>query len=314
MNRDHAAPRTPPPGAAAGAPALREPARPGGDAPASSDSMPRAVAFMLLSAASFAVMGAMVKAAGEVPVHQKVFFRNLVTLVITGAMALRHRENPFGPTRNLRLLLARSLAGLGGVSLYFYAIGHLTLADASLLNRVSPFFVTVIAALWLGERITRRVAGGLLLAFLGAGLVLQPVLAWQPWPALAGLGSAFCAGLAYAIVRRLKDQERPRRIVFYFSLVSTVAMLPLLAWRHAEPTAWQWVWLLGTGVFAAGGQVLLTLAYHHGPAGKISIWSYNHVLFSLILGLAFWGESPGLISILGGVCIVTAAGLNRRAR
>ena len=55
-------------------------------------------------------------------------------------------------------------------------------------------------------------------------------------------------------------------------------------------SGWQWAWLLGTGLFAAGGQVFLTLAYHHAPAAQISIWGYNHVLFSLIIGLVVWGE------------------------
>ena len=284
------------------------------EARAQGDSMGRAVVFMLLSAASFAVMGAAVKAAGDVPLHQKVFFRNLVTLAITAAMALGHRENPFGPTRNLGLLLSRALAGLAGVALYFYAIDHLTLADAALLNKVSPFFVTVIAALWLGESLNRRVAAGLVLAFVGTALVMQPAFAYQPLPALAGLGSAFFAGLAYAIIRRLKGRESPRRIVFWFSLVSTVAMTPLLIWRHVDPVGWQWVWLLGTGVAAAGGQVFLTLSYHHGPAARMSIWSYLHVPFSAILGLAVWGESLGLASILGGALIIAAALLNRRAR
>ena len=278
------------------------------------DSLPRAVGFMLLSAASFAVMGAMVKAADTVPVHEKVFFRNLVTLVVTVVMALQRRENPFGPTRHLTLLLARSFAGLGGVYLYFYAIGRLNLADASLLNKVSPFFVTLFAARWLGERLNRRVAAGLVLAFAGAALVIEPVFAFEPLPALAGLGSALGAGLAYTIVRSLKGRERPFRIVFYFSLVSTVAMIPPLAFDHVVPTGWQWVWLLGTGLFAAGGQVCLTLAYHRAPAGQISIWGYNHVLFSLIIGLVVWGERPDLLVYVGGALIVTAALLNRRAR
>lgn len=279
-----------------------------------SDSIPRAVVFMLLSAASFAVMGAMVKAAGAIPVHEKVFFRNLVTLVITAGMAWQRRENPFGPTPYLGLLLLRSFAGLAGVTLYFYAIGHLTLADASLLNKVSPFWVTIMAAMWLGEAISRRIAIGLVLAFAGALLVMQPAFDLTPLPALAGLGSAFCAGLAYTVVRRLKGKAHPRRIVFYFSLVSTVAMIPPLIWQHVMPTGWQWVWLLGTGVFAAGGQVLLTLAYHHAPAAQVSIWGYNHVLFSLLIGLVVWGERPGWISLGGGVLIITAALLNRRTR
>lgn len=278
------------------------------------DSLGRATAFMLLSAACFALMGAMVKAAGDLPVHEKVFFRNLVTLGVTVGMAIRRRENPFGPTRHLRLLLARSFAGLGGVFLYFYAIGHLNLADAALLNKVSPFFVTILAALWLGERLTGRVAVGLLLAFAGAILVLEPSFGAQPLPALAGLGSALCAGLAYTIVRRLKGRERPFRIVFFFSFVSTLAMLPLLVVDPVMPTGWAWVWLLGTGLAAAGGQVFLTLAYHRAPAGQISIWSYGHVLFSLLLGLAVWGEHPALLTWLGGALIVVAAVLNRRGR
>jgi len=278
------------------------------------DSMPRAVGYMMLSAASFAVMGAMVKAAGEVPVHEKVFFRNLVTLIVTLLMALRRRENPFGPTQHLTLLLARSFAGLCGVFFYFYAIGHLTLADASLLNKVSPFFVTVFAALWLGERLTRRIAGGLALAFVGAALVIKPAFELQPLPALAGLGSALGAGVAYTIVRSLKGRERPWRIGFYFSLVSTLAMTPPLIAHHVMPTGWQWLWLLGTGLFAAGGQVFLTLAYHRAPAAQISIWGYNHVLFSLIIGLVIWGERPDLLTYVGGALIVAAALLNRRAQ
>ena len=278
------------------------------------DSLPRAILYMLLSAACFAVMGAMVKAAGDLPVHQKVFFRNLVTLVITALMAWQRRENPFGPTRHLGLLLTRSLAGLAGVFLYFYAIGHLTLADAALLVQLSPFWVTLLAALWLKEHITRPIAASLVLAFAGAALVISPGFAWQPLPALAGFGAAFFAGLAYTVVRRLKGREEPRRIVFYFSLVSTAAMAPLLLWRHTAPTGAQWLWLIGTGVFAAGGQVLLTLAYHHAPAGRISIWSYNNVLFALILGLVVWGEAPALTSLLGGAIIVAAAIMNHRAR
>lgn len=278
------------------------------------DRLPSAVGYMLLSAASFAVMGAMVKAAGDLPVAEKVFFRNLVTLLVTLGMAVRRRENPFGPTSHLPLLLLRSVAGLCGVGLYFYAIGHLHLADAALLNRISPFFVTLFAMLWLGERLTGRVAIGLLLALVGAALVLKPAFDMEPLPALAGLGSALGAGLAYTVVRRLKGRERPFRIVFYFSFVSTLAMLPFVIANPVTPSGWQWVWLLGTGVAAAGGQVFLTLAYHRAPAAQISIWGYNHVLFSLIIGLVVWGEHPDRLTYLGGALIIAAALLNRRGR
>ena len=292
----------------------RPPILPEGYGLGAHDSLPRAVGFMLLSAACFAVMGATVKAAGDLPVHEKVFFRNLVTLVVTVGMAVGRRENPFGPTQHLPLLIGRSVAGLCGVFLYFYAIGHLNLADAALLNKISPFFVTILAVLWLGERLTGRVAVGLALAFLGAALVIQPTFALEPLPTLAGLGSALGAGVAYTIVRRLKGKERPFRIVFYFSLISTLVTAPMLLVDGVLPQGLQWVWLLGTGLAAAGGQVFLTLAYHRAPAAQISIWGYNHVLFSLLIGLAVWGERPDLLTYLGGALIVMAALLNRRAR
>ena len=292
----------------------RHPLLPEGYGLGAKDSMPRAVVYMLLSSASFAGMAAMVKAAGTLPVHEKVFFRNLVTLVITLVMAGRHRENPFGPTPHLKLLLTRAVCGLGGVLLYFYAIGNLTLADASMLNKISPFFVTIFAALWLGEKLTRRIVAGVAVAFVGAILVIRPGMHLQLLPALAGLGSAFFAALAYTVVRKLKGKARPRRIVFYFSLVSTVAMIPPLLWHHVMPLGWQWLWLLGTGVFAASGQVFLTMAYHHAPAAQISIWGYNHVLFALLVGLAVWGERPDIISIAGGVLILAAALMNRHTR
>lgn len=290
----------------------RPPLLPEGYGLGAHDSTSQAVGFMLLSAACFAVMGAFVKAAGDIPVAEKVFFRNLVTLLVTTGMAVRRRENPFRRTPHLPLLLARSFAGLCGVFLYFYAIGSLNLADAALLNKVSPFFVTVFAALWLGERITGRIGVGLVLAFLGAALVIKPTFALEPLPTAAGLGSALAAGVAYTIVRRLKGRERPFRIVFTFSLISTVVTAPLVVVDGVWPQGAQWAWLLGTGLAAAGGQVFLTLAYHRAPATQISIWSYNHVLFSLLIGFAVWGERPDLLTYVGGALIVVAALLNRR--
>jgi len=123
------------------------------------DDLPRALVWMLVSGLSFALMGAAVKLAGDLPVGVKVFFRNLVTLAITTTTALRNRANPLAPTPHLKLLLVRAFCGLGGVYFYFLALGDLNLADASLLNKTSPFFATLFAVALLGER-PGRGAGG----------------------------------------------------------------------------------------------------------------------------------------------------------
>lgn len=271
------------------------------------DDLPRAMAWMVLSGLSFALMGAAVKLAGDLPVTMKVFFRNLVTLGITSAVAFNMRDNPFGPTPHAKLLVLRSLCGLAGVLLYFLALGKLTLADASLLNKTSPFFVILFAVVLLKEPFDRAVLPALLAAFLGALLVIKPSFDYELWPAVGGFFSGMFAGMAYVLVRSMKGRESPNRIIFTFSLVSTLATLPFLVADPVRPTAGQWLALAGTGVFAAGGQYGLTFAYHHARASRISVFTYLHVLFALVVGLVVWGERPDWASIIGGLLIVGAA-------
>ncbi|MFO7608387.1 MAG: DMT family transporter [Candidatus Krumholzibacteriia bacterium] len=276
------------------------------------DDLPRALLWMMASGLSFALMAASVKLAGDLPVAVKVFFRNLVTLGITAAALARARTNPFAATPFWPLLLVRAVCGLAGVWLYFVALGGMNLADASLLNKTSPFFATLFAVLLLGERLVRAMVPVLLLAFLGAALVIKPAFAYSPLPALAGLASGLFAGAAYTAVRSLKGRAAPDRIIFVFSLVSILVTLPLVVAARPDPTAGQWWALAGTGVFAAGGQYGLTYAYHHARVGRVSVFSYLHVLFALVVGFALWGERPDLLSLVGGCLIVGAAVLARR--
>jgi len=277
------------------------------DRPTPLDNMPRAMAWMVVSGLSFALMAAAVKLAGDLPLTMKVFFRNLVTLGITSVVAVNMRENPFGRTPHAKLLILRSLCGLAGVLLYFLALGKLSLADASLLNKTSPFFVLVFAVVLLKEQFDRILIPALVVAFLGALLVIKPSFDYELLPAVGGLLSGMFAGLAYTLVRALKGRESPNRIIFTFSLVSTLATLPFLVAAPPRPTTLQWLALLGTGVFAAGGQYGLTFAYHHARASRISVFTYLHVLFAVILGFVIWDERLDAASIGGGLLIVGAA-------
>ncbi|MCP4570835.1 MAG: DMT family transporter [bacterium] len=273
----------------------------------STDNLGRALAWMVVSGLSFAFMAATVKYAGDLHVGVKVFFRNLVTLGITGAVAWRTGANPFAPTPHAWRLVLRSLCGFGGVILYFVALGDLNLADASLLNKTSPFFVTVFAVFLLGEPLGRSTVGALAVAFAGAALVLRPSLDVSAWPAVAGLVSGAFAGMAYTLVRSMQGRESPNRIIFTFSLFSTLATLPVLIAVRPDPTPQQWAALVGTGIFAAGGQYGLTFAYHHARAGRVSVFTYLHVLFALVLGFVLFDERPDLFSLAGGLLIVGAA-------
>lgn len=264
----------------------------------------RAVISMLVSAAAFAVMGAFVKAAADTPFLEKVVLRNFVTLASAALIAARSGRPLLGRWRHQPLLFARSLLGLGGVICFFYAVDHLLLADATMLTKLSPFFVAVFAAFFLGERPSRTIVIGMVIAFAGALLIIKPRFDLSVLPALIGLGSAVFAGGAYTCLRSLRSKEASETIIFHFSLVTVVGLLPLAAADLRFPQGLEALWLLGIGVAAAIGQFGLTLAYRDAPAAEVSVYSYAMILFAALLGFAFWSEIPDALSLLGGTLII----------
>lgn len=276
------------------------------------DHVPRAVLTLIVASLNFALVSAMVRLAEGVPVYEKVLVRSVVTLVTLGVLAARRGENLFERSPRVPILLLRGVFGTAAMTLYFYAVSNIALADAAILNKLSPFFVVVFAVVFLKERLSRVVIPTLVVAFVGAALVIKPEFNLRAVPALAGLLSAVASGAAYTAVRWLKGSERPYKIVFYFSLVSIVAMLPPTIARFVMPTPRELVYLLAAGIFGTIGQICLTLAYHQAPATRISIYNYAHVVFAFMIALLLWRELPDALSIAGTVLIIGAAVLNHR--
>jgi drug/metabolite transporter (DMT)-like permease len=268
------------------------------------DDRRKAVAFMLVSALCFTFMSVFVKLTPQVPVADKVLFRNLVTLVVALVMVLRSHRPKLGSWRNQPYLLARSLLGVCGVACYFYAIDNLYLADAAMLNMLSPFVVAVLATALLRERPSPRLLIALAVAFTGGLCVIKPRFDLSVVPALVGLGSALFAGSAYAMLRFLRDREPPQTIVFHFSLITVVTMLPVTLLNPRVPSLEEIGWMLGIGITAAGGQLGLTAAYRHAPATEVSLYGYSRIILAAVLGLLIWAEIPDLGSLAGGLLII----------
>jgi drug/metabolite transporter (DMT)-like permease len=271
------------------------------------DNKPKAITLILISALAFSIMGAMVKLAGDIPLFEKVFYRNLVSLSMAYIMIKKSKVSFFGKKKNQKYLLSRSLLGLLGVILSFYALNYLVLSDASMLNKISPFFVTLFAAVFLKERLNKIQIPILIIVFTGALLIIKPQFNFSVLPALSGFISAMCAGGAYTLIRFLRDREKASTIVFYFSFVSVVVMFPLMILNYQRPTLIQLMYLIGIGVFAGVGQFTLTNAYRYAPAGEVSIYDYTSIVFSAIIGFIVWSEVPDFLSFMGTLLIIGAA-------
>lgn len=268
----------------------------------------KGIIFIILSAFGFAMMSAFVKLAGDLPSFQKTFFRNMVSLAVALFLILKHRGSLFGKRENQKTLIMRSAFGTMGIILNYYAIDNLkVLSDANMLNKLSPFFVIIFSALFLKEKIKPNQMLALLVAFLGMLFVIKPSFSFEIIPAVAGILGGISAAAAYTCVRFLGGKEKPDTIVFYFSLFSTIVVLPLMLASYTPMTIWQLLSLLAAGAFASIGQFGITLAYKYAPGKEISIFDYSNIIFSAIISLVLFGTLPDYLSIIGYLIIFSAS-------
>lgn len=267
----------------------------------------KGILLIILSAFGFAMMSAFVKLSGDLPSMQKSFFRNIVSFIIAFGMILYHKESFFGKKENQKLLLMRSALGTLGVVLNFYAIDHLILSDANMLNKLSPFFVILFCAIFLKEKLQLRHIAIIAVGFLGSLLIIKPAFNVDVIPYIIGLLSAIFAGAAYTCVRAIGSREKHYTVVFYFSCFSVITILPFMMASYRPMTWLQFIYLMLAGMFATIGQFGITLAYKYAPAKEISIFDYSNIIFSAIISMVIFDQLPDTLSILGYIVIFSAS-------
>lgn len=269
----------------------------------------KGILLIILSAFFFALMSMFVRLAGDLPSVQKSFFRNIVALVFAGVVLLRAHEKPHIEKRAWGYLLLRAGFGTLGILCNFYAVDKLVLADASILNKMSPFFAILCSYFVLKEKITPARMCIVLGAFVGSLFVIKPSFQNAALlPALVGLLGGFGAGVAYTMVRKLGTMGvKGPFIVFFFSAFSCLVTLPYLIFDYHPMQATQLLYLLLAGLAATGGQFAITAAYIYAPAREISVYDYSQIIFSSVLGFFVFGQTPDIWSFVGYVLIVAMA-------
>ncbi|MGN0161459.1 MAG: DMT family transporter [Lachnospiraceae bacterium] len=266
------------------------------------------ILFIIASAFCFALMNLFIRLTGDVPTMQKCFFRNFFALLIAVGTLVK-TKTPFKIGKgNTKYLLIRSLAGGLGMVCNFYAVDHMAISDASMLNKLSPFFAIVFSIFVLQESVRWYEWLAVFCAFGGALFVVKPSFSFEVIPALAGTLGGFGAGLAYAYVRKLGMRgEKSMIVVAFFSGFTTLMLTPNLILNYAPMTGKQWFFLCLTGITAAGGQICITNAYAKAPAKEISVYDFSIVIFAAILGYLFLNQKPDLLSVVGYVIIIGTA-------
>ena len=264
---------------------------------------------IIIAGFGFALMSLFVKLSGDLPSMQKGFFRNIIAVFISSIPLIKHWKVINIPRNNTGwlVLISRSVFGTIGLVLNFYAISHISLADSSIIQKLSPFIIIILSYIFFKEEMTRFQVFAIIIAFIGITLIIKPsgnnIISMG---ALAALLGALCAGIAYTCVRYLGTHNISGEfIIFFFSSLSSLMLLPYLIFDYRTMTFYQLSMLLLAGISATIGQYGVTFAYKFAAAKNISVFDYSQVLFSGIFGYMFFGEFPDFQSLIGYIIVIS---------
>ena len=273
--------------------------------------IPLGLRHMAVAAFFFSLMSLLVKISGRsLPVMEVVMARGVVSLVLAWGQMRAARIDPWG---NRRALLAlRGVLGFTGLVCYYYALTHLPLAEAVVIQNINPLLTAIVAAALLGERIGRLEVVCLVGGLTGVLLVAKPPFLFgdidggdrSAWAAAAAFVGAMTSSLAYVVVRKLGETEHALVTVFWFPLVAVPATVPLLWPVAVWPEGWQWLLLAGVGVSTHIAQIYMTRGLTLERAGRATAVSYLQIVFAGALGALFFQELPDALSLVGMALII----------
>jgi drug/metabolite transporter (DMT)-like permease len=279
-----------------------------------------AVAFAVAAAGIglFSVMDAFMKSLTLVlGVYNATVWRT-GTSIVPGMIAWAAAGRPKPSARSMRLHAIRAAITAVMAVLFFWGLARVPMAQAITLAYIAPILALIGGALFLGERVGRRVAIASAAAFGGVLIVLlaQPVALGRE--ALLGSAAVLVSAVLYAgnlLVARLQAQAAgPAEIAFLQSALVTAFLLLAAPWLLAVPPMAEW-WKIGCGALLATASLfLLGWAYAHGEAGYLATTEYTSFVYAATLGYLVFGERLTWPTVLGALAIVAACLFAARRR
>ena len=267
------------------------------------------IAFKLSSVVCLAGMAACVKQLGTaIPAGQTIFVRGVISMIVLAIIAWRTEGIGLLKTGNWRAHAARSVAGSLSMFCWFTALAMVPLAQMTAISFTIPLFLTVLAMVFLGERIHAYRWTALGIGFAGVLVIVAPALA-EPGGSVLGIGvsllAAVLAAFALLFLRRMSGHEHALTITFYFFATSTaLAALSWLFIRWPAPTPSQWLLLGLTGMFGVLGQLFMSYCYRYAEASLVAPLDYVNMLLAVAIGYYFFGEIPQFSTWLGAPLVI----------
>lgn len=261
---------------------------------------------MLITGLLFVAVTGIVRYVGsDVPAAQAAFLRYVMGLVLV-IPALWGVFRARLSARLIGLFTLRGAAHGAGVILWFFAMARIPIAEVTALNYLSPIYIAIGAALFLGETLAARRMMAIAAGFVGAMVILRPGFAEINAGQAAMLITAPVFAVSYLLAKSLSMQARPSVVVAMLTVFVTIALAPV-AWWVWEPVSREEVaWLGLVAVLATVGHWTMTKALAAAPLAVTQPVTFLQLVWATLLGLVVFGEAADAFVILGGGIIIAA--------
>ena len=252
---------------------------------------------MFLATVFFMVVKIGVKLLPNIPPMEIVFFRCLISFLITYFLLKRKNVSILGNNRNL--LFLRGLFGTIGLYLYFVILQEIPLATASTLIYLTPFFTSIVGIIVLNEKMNIFQWLFLSVAFFGIILIQGFDARVSMESVLMGASGSLCAAFAYNIIRYLKDKEDSLVLMIYFPMIACPIGALISYFNWVSPSLYEYIILILIGVFTQFAQYFMTRSYQSAEVSKVSVISYIEIVFVIAIGSVFFNENFNYLVYIG---------------
>lgn len=266
----------------------------------------RAILLVVAAIICFGLMDVAVKAAspqvGTLPALWARYAGQMLIVLVLVAPRLKQVARSTHP----KLQIARSTLLMLATFFFFSALGRIGLAEATAVMSVNPLLITLGGALFLGEALGPRRIFAILLALVGALIVIRPGADVFQLESLLPLIAAFCFAAYTLITRRLGPGEDVWTSLFYTGLVGSVVLTAIVPFYMPRVSLGGVALLALIAIFGTAGQLMLIRALSMAEAGLLAPFNYTGLVFAVLWGLVLFGEVPDVWTMLGALVIASA--------
>ncbi|PQJ79725.1 EamA family transporter [Polaribacter porphyrae] len=257
---------------------------------------------MILSIICFAFMNAIVKYLQSFNTYQIIFFRALGTLFFTIPLLMKQNISFLGTHK--KLLFFRGIVGVISLTCFFLSLNYLAIGTAVSIRYTSPIFAAILALIFIKEKVKSIQWLFFTVAFIGVLIIKGFGEAVNSFGLLLIIISAFFQGLVFVIIRKLGDKENPLVIINYFMIMALLfgGIMSINYWK--TPNILELLLLISLGILGFIGQLYMTKAFQSNETNIVAPLKYLEVIFSIIIGVFWFGEIYNLLTLFGVVLIL----------